>query len=71
MTWRFFSTVLIFSQLATNYKEKRGFAGASSHLMTDEQTELLNQMLAELKEIKVAINANTKSTYDAIRYWSH
>jgi len=37
----------------------------------EEQTQLMKAILAELKEIKVAINANTKSTYDAIRYWSH
>jgi len=39
--------------------------------MTDEELEVLKQILAELKEIKAAVNANTKSTYDAIRYWSH
>jgi hypothetical protein len=39
--------------------------------MTDEGLEVLKQILVELKEIKVAINANTKSTYDAIGYWSH
>jgi len=39
--------------------------------MTTEELEVLKQILAELKEIKVAINTNTKSTYDAIRYWSN
>ena len=38
--------------------------------MTTEELEVLKQILAELKEIKSAINENTKSTYDAIRYFS-
>jgi hypothetical protein len=38
--------------------------------MTNEELEALKQILAELKEIKAAINANTKSTYDAIRYFN-
>jgi hypothetical protein len=35
--------------------------------LTTEELEALNQILAELKEIKSAVDAKTKSTYDAIR----
>ena len=35
-----------------------------------EETELLKQILAELREIKEAIKENTKSTYDALRYFN-
>ena len=38
--------------------------------MTDEEHEILKEILAELKAIRTAINENTKSTYDAIRYFN-
>jgi hypothetical protein len=37
----------------------------------EEIIKLLREISAKLDRLESAIDANTKSTYDAIRYWSH
>lgn len=43
--------------------------------MTDENEQeiikLLKEISGKLDRLESAINANTKSTYDALRYFSH
>lgn len=38
--------------------------------MTETELEVLKEILSELREIKEAIKENTKSTYDALRYFN-